>query len=381
MAIELTLTGAQVLRPDGWDDGPLALSDGVLSDLPVGRQVDLRGYQVLPGIVDAHGDGFERHMAPRRGALREASHGVAACAAELAANGITTAVLAQFFSWEGGMRGPDFAEHVFASVAKVAPGVPTDLRLQLRLETHLLDDYARAEAAVARFGIDYVVFNDHLPHARLAEGRHPPRLTGQALKSGRNPEAHFRMMLDLHARSGEVRGAVTALAARLRDRGVVLGSHDDHDSTAREVWRRRGVSVSEFPETASAAQSARDAGESVVLGSPNVVRGASHAGNASALDLVAAGWCDALASDYHYPSPLRAAWRLADLGVCDMVRAWGMVSQGPARLLGLDDRGRIEAGLRADLVVLDPKTHRVAACFAAGAVSFMTGAVAERFLR
>lgn len=380
MTTDLTLTGAQVLRPGGLDDGPVALSDGLICDQPTGREVDLRGYLVLPGIVDCHGDGFERHLAPRRGALREAGHGVAACAAELAANGITTAVLAQFFSWEGGMRGPDFAEHVFATVTDVAPSVPTDLRLQLRLETYLLDDYARAEAAVARFGIGYVVFNDHLPHARLAEGRRPPRLVGQALKSARNPEDHFRLMLELHARGAEVPDAVSALAARLALRGVVLGSHDDRDAAARMAWRGRGAQVSEFPETLDAAEVARDAGDRIVLGAPNVVRGASHAGNVSALDLLAAGCGDALASDYHYPSPLRAAWRLVDLGVCDINRAWALVSEGPARVLGLSDRGRIAPGLRADLVVLDPQTRRVAATFAGGVLSYMGGAVAERFL-
>ncbi len=120
MAIDLTIEGARVLRPGGWQPGPLSLSGGLIRADPGGRRVDLSGYLVLPGIVDVHGDGFERHMAPRRGALREAEAGVVACAAELAANGITTAVMAQFFSWEGGMRGPDFAEHVFACVNAVA---------------------------------------------------------------------------------------------------------------------------------------------------------------------------------------------------------------------------------------------------------------------
>ncbi len=380
MAIDLTIEGARVLRPGGWQPGPLSLSGGLIRDDPGGRRVDLSGYLVLPGIVDVHGDGFERHMAPRRGALREAEAGVVACAAELAANGITTAVMAQFFSWEGGMRGPDFAEHVFACVNAVAPSVPVDLRLQLRLETHLLDDYARAEAAVARFGISYVVFNDHLPHDRLSEGRRPPRLTGQALKGGRNPEDHFRMLLDLEARSAEVPEATRTLAARLAARGVRLGSHDDHDADMRQVWRARGARVAEFPETLSAAQEASQAGEPVVLGAPNVVRGASHKGNASALELVRAGCVDALASDYHDPSPARAAWRLEELGICDAATAWALVSEGPARVLGLGDRGRLEAGLRADLVILDPETRRILATIAGGQVAYLSGAVAARFL-
>ncbi|MFZ5962276.1 alpha-D-ribose 1-methylphosphonate 5-triphosphate diphosphatase [Thalassococcus sp. BH17M4-6] len=380
MGIELCLDGARVLRPEGWDAAPLAISGGVIADAPVGRRVDLAGFDVLPGIVDLHGDGFERHMAPRRGALREAGSGVRACAAELAANGITTAVLAQFFSWEGGMRGPEFAEHVFESVAEVAPTVATDLRLQLRLETHLLDDYARAEAAVARFAIPYVVFNDHLPHDRLAEGRRPPRLTGQALKAGRNPDAHFEMLLALESRAAEVPGALDGLCARLAQTGVRLGSHDDPTPEVRAAWRGRGVVIAEFPETAEVAEAAVAASEPVILGAPNLVRGASHKGNVSALDLVEAGLVTALASDYHYPSPLRAAQRIVELGVAGMAQAWALLASGPASVLGLQDRGALVPGRCADLLVLERDTQRVAACFARGEITYLTGPLGARLL-
>ncbi len=375
---DLRLTGARVLGPEGWHTEDLAWSAGVIGavDAPA---VDLSGYRVLPGIIDPHGDGFERHMAPRRGALREAEGGVVATAAELAANGITTGIMAQFWSWEGGMRGPDFAEHVFDSVARTRDSLEIDLRLQLRLETHYLDSFARAEAAVARYGIDYVVFNDHLPHERLAQGRRPPRLTGQALKSGRNPDAHFALLLELHAKGPEVAAALEALCGRLQEAGVRLGSHDDADAEARAAWRARGVGLSEFPETEAAARAAHGAGEGVILGAPNVVRGASHKGNVSAAQLIADGLCDALASDYHYPAPLAAVLRLVETGICDWPAAWALVSSGPARLLGLDDRGVLAPGKRADLVVLD-RNDRVAATIAGGRVAYMTGAVAERFL-
>lgn len=381
MALTCTFVGASTLGSDGWSDAPLSIEGGLVTDAPAPREVDLSGYWILPGIVDPHGDGFERHMAPRRGALREAEHGVIAAASELAANGITTAVLAQFFSWEGGMRGPDFAEHVFGHVSAIRPTVPIDLRLQLRLETHLIDAFGRAEAAIDRFGIDYVVFNDHLPHQRLSEGRKPPRLTGQALKSGRSPEAHLALMQDLHARSPEVPAALDALCARLVARGVVIGSHDDRTQEDRALWAGRGAWVSEFPETLEAATAARADGAHIVLGAPNIVRGASHAGNIAAADLVAAGLCDALASDYHYPSPLRAALRLDELGLCDVPTAWSMVSSGPAALLGLTDRGTLAPGNRADLIVLEPDTRRVVATIAGGTVAHLTGPVAERFLR
>jgi alpha-D-ribose 1-methylphosphonate 5-triphosphate diphosphatase len=376
--IALRLVGARALRPEGWSDAPVGIAGGLIGG--TGREVDLSGHDILPGLVDAHGDGFERHMAPRRGALRERGAGVLACAAELAANGITTAMLAQFWSWEGGMRGPDFAEQVCAAVTEVAPTVPVDLRLQLRLETHFLDGFERAEAAVDRFGIGQVVFNDHLPHGRLAQGRRPPRLTGQALKSGRDPEAHLALMQRLHEAAPAVSAALDPLCARLAERGVAMGSHDDRTAAGRALWRARGAVIAEFPETAEAAAAARAAGDAIVLGAPNVVRGASHAGNASATDLVARGLCDALASDYHYPAPARAASLLAQAGVLDETAAWRLVSEGPAKLLGLSDRGRIEAGKRADLVIRDRATGRIVTTLAGGRVAFMSGDVAERFL-
>lgn len=380
MSIELDLCGARVMRPGGWDAASLSLAGGVIVDGSVGRAVDLTGYDLLPGIVDVHGDGFERHMAPRRGALRERDSGMLAVAAELGACGITTAVLAQFWSWEGGMRGPEFAQEVFAAVDAVAPTVSVDLRVQMRLETHFTESFAEAEAALDRWGIGYVVFNDHLPHKRLAEGRTPPRLTGQALKSGRSPETHLLLMQRLHAAGDEVPEALDAFCARLAAKGVRMGSHDDQTPEGRAAWRRRGVFVSEFPETLEAAQAARDAGEPVVLGAPNVVRGASHAGNVSALELIGAGLCDALASDYHYPSPARAAWRCVELGLMDEAAAWQLVSEGPARVLGLTDRGRLEPGLRADVVVMERETRRIAAVIAGGQVAYMSGPVAGRFI-
>ncbi|VCU59384.1 amidohydrolase 3 [Tritonibacter mobilis] len=376
----MRLVGADVLRTDGLErGGAIGLADGVLQDIREAREIDLSGYRILPGIIDLHGDGFERHVAPRRGAMKQMAEGIRATEAELAANGITTGVLAQFYSWEGGLRGPEFATEVFAGIAEVREHLVTDLIPQLRFEVHLLDAYADLPEQISKWGVPYVVFNDHLPHDRLAEGKKPPRLTGQALKAGRNPEKHFEMLLDLHARKDDVPAALDALCKVLNDKGVRIGSHDDHTANDRANWRERGARISEFPETAEAAEAARAAGDHIILGSPNVVRGGSHKGNASALDLITMGLCDALASDYHYPSPRRAALMLNKSGLLPLERAWGLVSSGPARVLGLRDRGTLEANKRADLVILDAQ-DQVAATLSGGCVSYMNGAIAARFL-
>lgn len=379
--LALDLTGAEVLRPGaGLVRDRLSFAGGRIVDRPVGRAVDLSGFLVLPGIVDAHGDGFERHVAPRRGAVRDLGEGLAAAAAEMVSNGITTGMVAQFWSWEGGLRGPDFAARLLAALAEARDELAADLIPQLRFETHLLEDYAALPGRLSGWGVRHLVFNDHLPHDRLAAGRRPPRLTGQALKSGRSPEAHLALLQELHARGAQVPAALDRLCGELGKRGVLLGSHDDRSAENRAAWRGRGVRIAEFPETAEAAQAARDGGDGVVLGAPNVMRGGSHKGNVPAADLVAGGLCDALASDYHYPAPRLAVRALMRDHGMDLEPAWGLVSDGPARLLGLADRGRLASGLRADLVVLEPGSLRVGATIVGGRVSHMAGAVAERFL-
>lgn len=378
--LNLDLAGAEVLGPSGLHRDGLSFADGVIVDLPVGRAVDLSGYLVLPGIVDVHGDGFERHLAPRRGAMKQMAEGLVAVEAELAANGITTATLAQFVSWEGGVRSLEFAEQVFNHLRDVAPGMVTDLRGQLRFETYQLDLFETLPERMADWGLRYIVFNDHLPHDRLQDGRQPRRLVSQALKARRSPEKHLAMMQAMEARRDEVPAALDALCAQLAAAGITMGSHDDSTAEGRAVWASRGVRVAEFPETLEAAEAAAEQGGIVVMGSPNVVRGGSHNLNVSAVDLIAMGYCDALASDYHYPSARRAALMLWQNGMRDLAGAWSLVSAGPAAVLGLTDRGVLEAGKRADFVVLDRESLRVAATFVQGRVSHMSGDVAARFM-
>lgn len=362
------LTGATILVDDALKAEPLGISGGVFASDQPGRAVHLPGWQILPGIIDVHGDGFERHLAPRRGAMSDLGAGLHAAEAELAANGITTAFLAQFYSWEGGMRGPDFAARMLSALDETRPRLATDLRAQLRVETHLIDDYPRIEALIAAHAIGYVVFNDHIPHTALDKGKRPPRLTGQALKSGRSPEAHLALLTDLHARRSEVPAALSALAARLAGQGVLTGSHDDQSAEDRAAARAVGLCVAEFPETRDAARAAADLSEPVVLGAPNVVRGGSHAGKVSAAALVADGLCTALASDYHYPAPHQAALHLVER--IGLPAAWALVSSGPAAMLGLSDRGRIAPGLRADLTALNPATGRPGLTVAGGRVTY-----------
>ena len=378
-SLSLRLTGAHVLREGSLREDPIGIEDGRLTDAPL-PEVDLSGYLVLPGIVDLHGDAFERHIAPRPSAPFPIATGLAAADRDAAAHGVTTAFLAQSWSWEGGVRGPDYAEDLLAALDDYRPGARIDLRAQIRCETHTVGTADRLIAAVKRHAVPYVIFNDHLPEAlALAEAR-PEEIAAWAKKAGRTPEAHMALVHDCLKQKPLVPRHLCTLARAFDEMGVLYGSHDDPDALTREYYSMIGARVCEFPTAVSAAQAAQAKGDPVLMGAPNVVRGGSQAGNISALHLVSAGLCDALVSDYHYPALHLAAFRLADEGVLDLAQAWNLIAARPARILGLKDRGVIAEGRRADLVVLDATTRTIEGTIAGGRVACLSGQLAARFV-
>ncbi len=141
-------------------------------------------------------------------------------------------------------------------------------------------------------------------------------------------------------------------------------------------FRGLGAKASEFPLTLERTKAARQMGEDVILGAPNVVRGGSHNGALNATEAIRAGLCTVLTSDYHYPSPLHAAFRLSSPGASDFPMIWNLVSANPARVAGLDDRGLLVAGRRADLILVDagdPEHPRVVATMVHGQIVYSSG--------
>jgi alpha-D-ribose 1-methylphosphonate 5-triphosphate diphosphatase len=131
---------------------------------------------------------------------------------------------------------------------------------------------------------------------------------------------------------------------------VPLASHDD--TTVEDVLEAaaEGVTISEFPTTMEAASAANEKGLKIVAGAPNLLRGGSHSGNISALDLAKAGLLDALSSDYVPAGLLHAAFLLhTGLGL-DLPEAIAKVTSNPAEMVRLNDRGQVAPGRRADLV-------------------------------
>ena len=154
-----------------------------------------------------------------------------------------------------------------------------------------------------------------------------------------------------------------------------MASHDDESAASRAAFRAMGARISDFPMNEPTARAATEAGDWVVMGSPNVVRGGSHMGWASAATMVEAGLCQILTSDYFYPALLRAAFGLGG----DLAQRWNLISANPAAAAGLHDRGRIEPGRRADLVVVATSpAPRVVATIAGGRIAYLSAEGASR---
>jgi alpha-D-ribose 1-methylphosphonate 5-triphosphate diphosphatase len=141
------------------------------------------------------------------------------------------------------------------------------------------------------------------------------------------------------------------------------------------VFSMLGARVAMFPASRRVAASARAMGDPVVLAAGDVA-----AERVTAVDLVREGLCSALASARSAGTMTAAVWRLVDRGVCDLARGWTLVSERPAEIARLPDRGRIEPGLRADLVVIRAETRAVEATVSAGRLVHAAGEAGERLL-
>ena len=375
----MRLTGATVLRDGEMQSRSVVIEGGRISKGPL-PEVDLSGYLILPGIIDLHGAAFDRHIRPRATAAFPLEQGLIATDREAAANGITTAWMAQGWSWEGGHHGPDAAEALLDTLQACHARLQTDLRVQLRCETHTTDTRARLLDTVARHGVGLVMFNNHLDAALAMAQRHDPELAARAVAAGRSLDQHVAVIRDARKQAGAVPRHLCALAAAFDDMGVLYGSHGDRDAETRETYAMIGARICAFPQTRAAARLARAVGDPVVMGAPDLLRAHTDPGGMPARALVETGLCDVLASGCAYAAPARAAFRLVDRGVLSLPQAWHMISRGPADLMRLTDRGVIAAGKRADLVIVNATTRDIEATLVAGRVSHLTGEAARRFL-
>jgi alpha-D-ribose 1-methylphosphonate 5-triphosphate diphosphatase len=270
--------------------------------------------------------------------------------AEIAAAGITTVfdALGVGDIDEEAMRGQSLVP-VLAALDHANGLLRAEHRLHLRLELPAPNTRDLFEPLSGHSAVGLISLMDHTPGQRQWEDVEQARIyycgkKGWSREKFERSIAESRVHQERHAAPN--RRHFVALA---RERRIPLASHDDTLAEHVEQAHAEGVKISEFPTRVTAARAARDKGMAIVMGAPNVVRGGSHSGNVAAVDLARLGLLDALSSDYVPASLLMAAFSLVHQGVLTLPQAIATVSLNPARAAGLDDRGEIAPGLRADL--------------------------------
>ncbi len=358
MTAETILTNALLVLPDCVIMGTVVLRGALIAEVQPGRShltaaLDLQGDHLIPGVVDVHTDNLERQVQPRTNARWPSRSAMLAHDAQCAAAGVTTVLDALCLGDLGFDPGRDqtFRDGVRDLDALADTGLlRSDHFLHLRCELPAPDMPDALEAVADHPRVRMVSLMDHSPGVGQYRDLDRYRALRKRQAQMTDAELASRIAALLEQRERLREPQRRWLLERIAHRDLPLASHDD--DSPEEVARnaRDGIRISEFPVTMEAAQAARRLGVSVIAGAPNIVRGGSHSGNLAAADLVRGGMADALASDYVPASMIEAAWRCAAECGLSLPAAVAMVTDGPARMAKLEDRGRIEAGLRADLV-------------------------------
>jgi alpha-D-ribose 1-methylphosphonate 5-triphosphate diphosphatase len=355
MTDETILTNAVLVLPDTTLHGTLVMRGDRISEVQPRRSAalsarDLDGDYLIPGIVDTHTDNLERQVQPRSLARWPSRSAMVAHDAQCAAAGVTTVFDALCLGDLGfdKERVRTFRDGVVDLDALTDAGLlKSEHFLHLRCEVPALDMLSLFDSVADHRLVRMVSLMDHSPGV----GQYVDIDFYRALRrrGGADDEYIERRIVELQEQRERMRiPNRQALLNRVAGRNIALASHDDR--TEQEVAENAadGIGISEFPVTMAAAKAAKAAGMQVIAGAPNIVRGGSHSGNVSAADLLENAAVDAFASDYVPNSLVEAAFQCAQR--IGLPHAIALVSDRPAHLTELTDRGRLAAGYRADLV-------------------------------
>ncbi|WP_293910703.1 alpha-D-ribose 1-methylphosphonate 5-triphosphate diphosphatase [Deinococcus sp.] len=349
--------------------GALRTEGGLIAEIregdePTGASVlDARGLTLIPGLIDVHGDMIERELEPRPGTRFGTDLAVLELDKRLSGCGVTTAYASLSFADGLGLRSESRALEIIAELTAMRPALMVDHRIHARYEVSNTDSQPPLRELLVQGAVSMLSLMDHTP----GQGQYRDMETYVAYLAkwlGRDEQsvreltlarmAQGRTSLGPEGISGAQVWRIGAELGQLaRDLGVAVASHDDDTPQKVRLVQDMGATISEFPVTLEAAQAAREQGLWVVMGAPNALRGQSHSGNLSAMSALEAGVLDALASDYSPMSMLQAAWQIARQGRLDLSGAIRLITAGPAACANLLDRGRLEVGLRADLVLVE----------------------------
>lgn len=362
----MILTNARLVLPDEVIHGTLEVDNGQivrvesgLSGLP--QALDCDGDFVLPGLIELHTDNMEKYFTPRPGVVWPKLSAIMAHDMQMISAGVTTVFDAVAVGYELYKSSrAEILDDVIDSISYVQEQKLARAEHFLHLRCELSCDSTSIEFDAHRHNpyLKLVSLMDHAPgqrqFARL--DKYIEYYKGKYNFS----DDEMQKNIDQHQQNSAKWSHKHRhyIAEFCRQNAIPMASHDDATAAHVEEALDYQVSIAEFPTTLEAAQLSHQKDLSVLMGAPNLLRGKSHSGNVAARELAEQGVLDILSSDYYPTSLLHSAFVLSELDVgYDLARAIRCVTDHPARAAHLHDRGRLQAGLRADLLQVSEHQH------------------------
>lgn len=389
------LSDLRIVLPDRvLEQGSIRVEDGIIAEIVEGLAPEpapsLQGLIAIPGIIDLHGDMLERDVEPRPGAHFPHELGLLELDKRLAASGITTAYAAISFAWKkDDIRSQENATALINTIYECRYDLLVDFKIHARFEvTNPLTAPVLTELLEAK-KLDLVSIMDHTPgqgqygdidrYVRFMQTWLGVDL--DVFEPGMQQKLFERITEKMQQNVEIPRdwGIVRDVCRIAREYDIPLASHDDDTIHKVSDQAALGVTISEFPINLESAREAHRHHMWIIMGAPNAYRKQSTGNNLSALEALQAGLVDILASDYYPAAMLHAAFQLADDGVMPLHESIKLVSQNAADAVKLTDRGRIEVGRCADLVLVEPgRHHRVRGTLRQGVPIFWDSHMAKR---
>ncbi len=359
------LTDLKMILPDRIvGRGAINIEAGIITEIVEGdmrgRGLSAIGLTLVPGMVDLHGDMLERDIEPRPNAFFPVEVALYELDKRMAGAGITTAFAAVGFAWHhNDLRTQEKAVEIIRAIQRKRDQLMVDFRVHARFEINNPGTSSVLQELLQDQAVGLVSLMDHTPgQGQYADVSRYIDFMVQWLDIPRQMlegDVKNRMAARIQAGAEQPRDwHLAAEVCRLaREYGITIASHDDDKPDKINQMRAMGVTISEFPVTMEAARYAREQGMRIIMGAPNAYRGESNTGNLSALKGIREGLVDILATDYYPAAMLQAAFKIAREGIMPLNESMKLVSENPAAAVGLTDRGRIEVGQIADLVLVE----------------------------
>lgn len=352
------LTGARIVTKDHVIEGSLICEGGEIvgvSSETVAAAEHIDGDFLIAGLIDIHTDNLERHFFPRP----NVDWDPVSAAVIHDGNCLSVGVTSVFDSLSVGSWSGKEARHVDnlkrlvdgLGEAKAEGLARADHFIHWRCETTNPFLPELFEAVVGHPLTRLLSVMDHTPGQRQYPDleKHLSRWQAHAGLTAEEAQKRYLEIVENQKNHSEPNRKMIADQAKAR--GLSLASHDDQLISHVDEAHGVGATISEFPTTLEAAQAARERGMMIAMGGPNLMRGGSYSGNVSAASLASEGLLDLFASDYVPRSMIEAAFKLTEEPFgWSLPDAMATVSTNPAKAVGLNDRGTLEAGKRADFV-------------------------------